>query len=96
MFQVYKVPPSEREHAAAKPISLYEKLMEMTCLPGDWALDPCVGSGTSYKAGYLKKVRVVGIEKFAETAEIARKNLYWTGQETAVADDPTALGLDDL
>lgn len=85
VFDYYKTKASEREHAAAKPIELYSRLMELTCLPDDWVLDPCVGSGTSYKAGYLRKVRVMGIENNAETATIARKNLHWTGTEGEAA-----------
>lgn len=90
IFAFYKTKASEREHAAAKPIDLYSRLLELTCLPNDWVLDPCVGSGTSFKAGYLRKVRVVGIENNAETAQIARKNLHWTGAEESptVAPEP--------
>lgn len=88
IFAFYKTKASEREHAAAKPVDLYARLIELTCLPGDWVLDPCVGSGTSFKAGYLRKVRVTGIENNAETAQIARKNLYWTGEPESPAVQP--------
>lgn len=87
----YKPKSSEREHAAAKPVDLYARLIELTCLPGDWVFDPCVGSGTSFKAGYLKKVRVLGVENNAETAQIARKNLHWTGEaESGTVEPPVA------
>ena len=85
IFAYYKPKSSEREHAAAKPVDLYARLIELTCLPGDWVLDPCVGSGTSFKAGFLRKVRVIGIENNAEVAQIARKNLFWKGE----AESPT-------
>lgn len=88
VFQIYKVAAAQREHAAAKPVELYAKLIEMTCLPNDWVLDPCVGSGTTFKAGYLRKVRVTGIEQNAETAQTARKNLFWTGEPEAPKVDP--------
>lgn len=99
VFAYYKPKASIREHAAAKPIELYSRLFELTCLPGDRILDPCVGSGTSYKAGYLRKVSVTGIESNAETAEIARKNLHWDGKDEPTADAPTPahrLSLGDL
>jgi DNA modification methylase len=81
VFQYYKPRAAEREHAAAKPVELISRLFELTCLPGDMVLDPCVGSGTSFKAGFLRNIRVVGIEKNEETATIARKNLHWKGSE---------------
>lgn len=79
IFAYYKPKSSEREHAAAKPVDLYQRLFELTCLPGDNVLDPCVGSGTSFKAGTLRGLHVTGIENNAETAQTARKNLHWTG-----------------
>lgn len=94
VFEYYKPKSSEREHAAAKPVELYSRLMELTCLPGDRVLDPCVGSGTSFKAGFLRNLRVTGIENNEETAAIARKNLYWTGKDNEparVEPEPIAL-----
>lgn len=91
VFQYYKTKPSEREHAAAKPIELYTRLFELTSLPGDRILDPCTGSGTTYKAGFIRKVCVTGIENNAKTAEIARKNLHWTGADEPTAADPTPM-----
>ena len=37
-------------HGAAKPISLYGDLIELTTFPGDYVLDPCCGSGTVFAA----------------------------------------------
>lgn len=97
VFQFYKPLGAEREHAAGKPVALYQKLIELTCLPGDWILDPCVGSGTTFKAAYLQKCRVIGIENNEETARTARKNLYWTGApDTTPKVEPTDKSVADL
>jgi|GEM_PF-3543776 len=97
VFSVYRPAPSQREHAAAKPLDLIKRLFELTCLPGDSILDPCVGSGISYKAATLLGMKVTGIEYVADTALIARKNMHWDGKtEEVEIVKPGSDNLDDL
>jgi len=97
----YKTKSSEREHAASKPVDLYARLLELATIPGDTVFDPCVGSGTTYKAAMLRNVVVTGIESNEEIAQIARKNLHWKGESDAKPDrvEPApaiTFGLGDL
>lgn len=96
-FSIYRPSPNEREHAAAKPLELIKKLFELTCLPGDFILDPCVGSGISYKAATLLGMSVTGMENQPATIPIARKNMHWDGKTEEVEQvKPGEDNLDDL
>lgn len=55
--------PAEKLHAAQKPVELFVDLLSTSCLPGDTILDPFIGSGTSFKAANVLKLRAIGIEK---------------------------------
>lgn len=75
IFNIYRPKAHEREHAAAKPLELYAKLMRLSCIPGDRILDPCVGSGTSFRAGHLERIPVLGMENQEDVFKIAERNL---------------------
>lgn len=54
--------PTDKSHAAQKPVELYKKLMDLSFLPGEEVLDPCAGSGTVFRAAKLAGLRATGIE----------------------------------
>lgn len=60
------------EHAAAKPVALFEYLIRRSCLPGDQVLDPCAGSGTIFEAASRCAVRATGLEIDPGFVDLAR------------------------
>lgn len=62
----------ECEHAAQKPVALYEKAVELVSAPGGVVLDPFAGSGTAGEAAIRRDRRAVLIERDADYAAIAR------------------------
>lgn len=56
----------DKEHAAEKPVELYERLLTNSCRPGDRVLDPFCGSGNIFIAGSNNNVKITGIEKNKE------------------------------
>lgn len=63
VFEDKRVPRKERLHAAEKPVSLLQKLISCTTLPGDLVVDPCCGSGSTLVACRESGRRAIGIEK---------------------------------
>ena len=57
-----RVPDNERTHAAEKPLDLLKRLVECSTLPGDFILDPCMGSGSTLVAARDTKRTGLGIE----------------------------------
>ncbi len=49
-------------YAAQKPVELLQEILGLSFYPGEHVLDPCVGSGSLFRAGKLAKLRVTGIE----------------------------------
>lgn len=62
-IQCDPVLPSERTHQAEKPVALCKELISRTCLPGQYMLDPCMGSGALIEAGFQMKMLCLGCEK---------------------------------
>jgi len=58
-------------HPAAKPVELFRKLLERSCIPGDRVLDPCCGVGTIFKAATQLNLQATGIELDSTYAQIA-------------------------
>ncbi len=63
VIEVYKVARHNRLHGAQKPVELYQRLIELTCNPGDTILDPTCGSGTIFPAANLTKTFAIGAEQ---------------------------------
>lgn len=61
-------PPSDKIHAAEKPIALLLDLLNRSCSPGDNIIDPFAGSGSIYLAARELKLRATGIELSPEHA----------------------------
>ena len=62
-IQCDPVLPSERTHQAEKPVALCKELIARTSLPGQYMLDPCMGSGALIEAGFQMKLLCLGCEK---------------------------------
>lgn len=72
LSDVIEVPSiADPSHPAAKPVELFRRLLERSCLPGDSVLDPCAGTGTIFPAANALRVRAVGIEFDSTYAAIA-------------------------
>lgn len=65
----------DKVHAAEKPALLYEKLLSFSCTMGDRVLDPCCGSGPIFAAAEKLGLEATGVEKDAETWELANERL---------------------
>jgi ParB/RepB/Spo0J family partition protein len=66
-IQCDPVLPSERTHQAEKPIVLCKELISRCCMPGQYLLDACMGSGAIVQAGIEMKMLCLGCEKSLET-----------------------------
>jgi ParB family chromosome partitioning protein len=66
-IQCNPVLPSERTHQAEKPVELCKELISRTCMPGQYMIDPCMGSGALVEAGLQMKLLVMGCEKEVES-----------------------------
>jgi DNA modification methylase len=49
-------------YAAQKPTELLSEILGLSFYPGEHVLDPCVGSGSLFRAAKTNKLRVTGIE----------------------------------
>lgn len=63
------------QHPAQFPVELIERLVLALTDPGDWVLDPFIGSGTTAIAALLHGRRVVGADIVPEYLAIARERL---------------------
>jgi len=62
-------------HPSQKPEALIERIILSSSKPGDWVIDPFLGSGTTAVIAEKLKRNWIGIEKSQEYAELARKRL---------------------
>ncbi len=62
-------------HPAQFPVELVERLVLALTQPGDWVLDPFIGSGTTAIAALLHGRRAMGAEMVPEYLDIARERL---------------------
>jgi site-specific DNA-methyltransferase (adenine-specific) len=76
VFDERRVSRTERIHAAEKPVSLFERLINCSCLPGDVVLDPCCGSGASLVACKNLQRRALGIEIDEDYYNAALTNVF--------------------
>lgn len=61
-----------KRHSAAFPTALPEWFIKLFTEPGDWVLDPFVGSGTTCEVASKMKRNSVGIDILPEYCELAR------------------------
>jgi site-specific DNA-methyltransferase (adenine-specific) len=85
----------ECDHAAQKPVFLYERAVDLVTDPDAVILDPFAGSGTTGEAALRKGRRVILIELDHDYAEIARRRCEAAAQGTdwrAPAEQLSLLG----
>lgn len=66
---------SNKRHSAAFPSALPEWFIKLFTEPGDWVLDPFVGSGTTCEAAYKLGRDSVGIDVLSEYCELAKSRV---------------------
>lgn len=76
VFNVKRVPRSERIHAAEKPVELLKTLIQISTLPNDFVLDPCCGSGSTLVAAKELKRQALGIEMDLDYYNTAMANVF--------------------
>jgi site-specific DNA-methyltransferase (adenine-specific) len=76
VFNVKRVPRSERIHAAEKPVELLRTLIQCSTLPNDFVLDPCCGSGSTLVAAKELKRQALGIELDLDYFNTAMANVF--------------------
>lgn len=69
-----RVGRAEREYGPEKPVSLLRELLAASCLPGEYVLDPCCGSGSTLVAARGLNLRALGIEKDQAAYNLALVN----------------------
>ena len=67
--------PRMNTHPTVKPLALMEWLLTLVTPSGGLVLDPFAGSGTTLVAAKRLRIRAVGVEQDARSAEIARQRL---------------------
>jgi DNA modification methylase len=67
---------ANRKHSAVFPRELPAWFIKLFTQPGDWVLDPFVGSGTVCEVATQMGRSSVGIDVVGEYCEMARENLY--------------------
>lgn len=67
--------PVANDHPTVKPIELMRWLVRLVLVPGQRAIDPFCGSGTTGIACMIEGVAFHGLEKEARYAEIARRRI---------------------
>ena len=83
----------ECDHAAQKPVLLYERAVDLVTDPDAVILDPFAGSGTTGEAALRKGRRAILIERDHDYAEIARRRCEAAAQGTDWRADPRQLSL---
>ena len=63
------------EHPCQFPVELVERLVLALTNPGDWVLDPFLGTGTTAVAALMHQRRAVGAELVERYVEIARERI---------------------
>jgi site-specific DNA-methyltransferase (adenine-specific) len=81
-----RVSRSAREYAAQKPVELLEELIEVSTLPGDFVLDPCLGSGSTLVAARKLKRHGLGIEVDEDAYNLALTRVFSEEKEDATDD----------
>jgi DNA modification methylase len=64
-----------KRHSAAFPLALPEWFIKLFTEPGDWVLDPFLGSGTTCEAASKLRRNSVGIDTLPEYCELARSRV---------------------
>lgn len=81
-IQCNPVLPSERVHHAEKPLELCKELISRVCLPGQYMLDCCMGSGALVEAGVSMKLLVLGCEKELDSyAAAVNRMVNWKDKQ---------------
>ena len=70
----------DERSAARKPVPLLVDLLKRSCLPGDYVLDPCAGSGPIIEAAHALELRSYSIEVSEEQFGLATKRLQGLGK----------------
>ena len=85
----------ECDHAAQKPVLLYERAVDLVTDPDAVILDPFAGSGTTGEAALRRGRRVILIERDHDYAEIARRRCEAAERGTDWRAPASQLGLFD-
>lgn len=81
MRSVWSIPtpaPTEKrlgKHPTQKPLALLDRILLASSNPGDWVLDPFMGSGTTGVAALQHGRYFVGIEKEPEYFQLAERRI---------------------
>jgi adenine-specific DNA-methyltransferase len=63
------------EHPCQFPVELIERLVLSMTEPGDWVLDPFIGTGTTAIAALIHNRKAIGAEIFHKYVEITKKRV---------------------
>ena len=67
---------ADKLHPAEKPDGLYERLVDLSSVPGATILDPFLGSGVSLAVAKRMGRKIIGIEKVESWYTIAKHKIY--------------------
>lgn len=95
ILRVPSLKGSSREkigHPAQKPLALIKQLIASSSRPGDWVLDPFLGSGTTAAAAEHLRRNWIGVETDAAYLEIVRQRIERPPSETEIYQTELDLG----
>lgn len=69
-------------HPASYPVALSQRIIRIFTKPGEWVLDPFMGSGSTAIASVIEQRNCVGIELSKEFYEEAKKRVSMLSLET--------------
>lgn len=72
----YNYKGADKLHPAEKPDELYERLIDLSSLPGATVLDPFLGSGVSLAVAKRMGRKIIGIEQVESWYNIAKHKIY--------------------
>lgn len=84
VWQISRPNKAERQHGhhpTQKPLELLHRVVLASTKPGDFVLDPFLGSGTTGVAAVLQGRSFVGIDRDESYLDLARKRLHEAARE---------------
>lgn len=85
-------PGEDTGYPTQKTSALLERIIQCSTNPGDWVLDPFVGSGTTLVAAQRQGRRWVGVDAGERAIQVTTRRLYATINEQIGAGDEAASG----
>lgn len=89
---LHPIPCNRNTHPTVKPTDLMQYLCRLVTQPGGVVLDPFMGSGSTGKAAMKEGFKFIGIERDADSVDIARRRIRHVIKQQRVLRENRPLG----